>query len=166
MGFLTSHAKRTLGVLQKKSKVSMCYKKIDIPKRGDEIMTNRELLEAALTARHNAYAPYSDFAVGAALLAADGRVFLGCNVENACYPAGTCAERAALYSAISAGAREFTAIAVTGGQRDHDGSPCMPCGICRQALYEFTPDLRIVTGTPSDVRTFSLMELFPYGFGL
>jgi cytidine deaminase len=118
----------------------------------------------AREARHNAYAPYSDFAVGAALLCEDGRLFTGGNVENTCYPAGCCAERVALYSAIGGGARKFTALAVTGWQRDVEGGPCMPCGICRQALYEFSPNLRIITGKPGNLHIFTLDELLPHGF--
>ncbi|MDR0293202.1 MAG: cytidine deaminase [Oscillospiraceae bacterium] len=129
-------------------------------------MTDKDLLMAAREARQNAYAPYSDFGVGAALLCDDGRVFTGCNVENACYPAGCCAERVALFNAVSAGARNFSAIAVTGWQRDMEGGMCMPCGVCRQVLYEFAADMRVITGTPEDIRTFKLSDLLPYGFGL
>jgi homotetrameric cytidine deaminase len=129
-------------------------------------MTDKELLVLARDARKNAYAPYSDFAVGAALLSTDGRVFLGCNVENHSYPAGCCAERAALYAAITNGARTFSSIAVTGWQRDVAPRTCMPCGICRQALNEFSQDLRIITGTPEEIQVFKLDELLPYGFGL
>jgi cytidine deaminase len=128
-------------------------------------MSDIDLLNLAREARKNAYAPYSDFAVGAALLCSDGQVFKGCNVENYSYPAGCCAERAALFSAISAGARSFTALAVTGWQRDAAPGACMPCGICRQALYEFSQDLKIITGTPEDLHLYSLSELLPHGFG-
>ncbi|MDR0326634.1 MAG: cytidine deaminase [Oscillospiraceae bacterium] len=129
-------------------------------------MTDRELLLAAQEVRKNAYAPYSDFAVGAALLCEDGRVFTGCNVENHSYPAGCCAERVALFSAVAAGVRRFKAIAVTGWQRDVAGRPCMPCGICRQALSEFSYDLRVITGTPDDILTHNLQELLPFAFGM
>ncbi len=128
-------------------------------------MTDRQLIEAAMKARQNAYAPYSDFAVGAALLTSDGKVFTGSNVECASYPSGCCAERVALYTAISAGARNFTTIAVTGWKRDEEGKPCMPCGMCRQALYEFNTDLRIITGSLNDIKVFVLKDIFPYGFG-
>jgi cytidine deaminase len=129
-------------------------------------MTDQELLQTARDARKNAYAPYSDFAVGAALLSTDGKVYTGCNVENHSYPAGCCAERAALFTAISDGARSFTALAVTGWQRDVSPRTCMPCGICRQALYEFSQDLKIITGTLENIETFKLSELLPHGFGL
>jgi len=128
-------------------------------------MTDRELLLAAREARKNAYAPYSDFAVGAALLCEHGRVYTGCNVENNSYPAGCCAERVALYSAVAAGVRNFEAIAVTGWQRDVEGRPCMPCGICLQALCEFSLNMRVITGTPDDILVFRLNELLTHGFG-
>jgi cytidine deaminase len=125
-------------------------------------VTDRELIELARTARDRAYAPYSGFRVGAALLCADGCVFLGCNVENASYPAGICAERAALGSAVAAGARAFTALAVAGSGKDL----CMPCGVCRQSLFEFAPGLRVVCAGPGDVfEVFTLCELLPSGFG-
>ena len=127
-------------------------------------MTDKELLNLARDARKNAYAPYSDFAVGAALLCKNGKIYLGCNVENHCYPAGCCAERVALYAAIAAGEREFTAIAVTGWQRDEAPKDCMPCGICRQTLSEFTVDMKIITGTPEDIHTFFLKDLLPHSF--
>ena len=128
-------------------------------------MTDKELLLTAREARKNAYAPYSGFAVGAALLCEDGRVFTGCNVENSSYPAGCCAERAALYAAVTAGARTFTALAVAGWQEDAQPGECMPCGFCRQALCEFSKDLRVVAGTPENLRVYSLKALLPHRFG-
>jgi len=101
-------------------------------------VSGAELLALARRARENAYAPYSGFAVGAALLGADGRVYTGCNVENAAYPVACCAERTALFHAVAEGAREFTAIAVAGGRvGDKAEASCPPCGVCRQALAEF-----------------------------
>ena len=100
-------------------------------------VTPRRLMEEAGLARGRAYAPYSAFPVGAALLGASGRVYHGCNVENASFGLTTCAERAALFRAVSDGERDFTAIAVTA--RDGRGAP--PCGACRQVLHEFAPDL-------------------------
>lgn len=101
-------------------------------------MSGAELLALARRARENAYAPYSGFAVGAALLGADGRVYTGCNVENAAYPVACCAERTALFHAVAEGAREFAAIAVAGGRiGDNAEESCPPCGVCRQALAEF-----------------------------
>ena len=119
------------------------------------------LRAAADTARDNAWCPYSNFPVGAALLADDGRVFAGCNVENASYPAGTCAERVALGAAISAGARRFSRVVITSAATD----PTPPCGICRQALVEFAPDLEVVAFAP-DGRSmrWSLAELLPAPF--
>lgn len=113
-----------------------------------------------------AYCPYSGFSVGAALLAADGRVFSGCNQENAAYPAGICAERAAFAAAVTAGARKFSAIAIVGGR---DGKPsgfCPPCGICRQVMNEFCePDFTVLLWDGGEIRRRSLGELLPGAFG-
>ena len=98
-----------------------------------------ELLDEADRARSRAYAPYSRFSVGAALLSASGRVFHGCNVENASYGLAMCAERTALFKAVSEGEREFVAVAISAGK----GRPAPPCGACRQVLHEFAPDLRV-----------------------
>lgn len=95
------------------------------------------LFQAACAARTHAYAPYSGFRVGAALLCEDGRIFTGCNVENAAYPLCTCAERTALCAAVSQGARRFLAIAIAGGTDEDCIQPCAPCGGCRQNLAEF-----------------------------
>lgn len=95
------------------------------------------LFQAACAARTHAYAPYSGFRVGAALLCEDGRIFTGCNVENAAYPLCTCAERTALCAAVSQGARRFLAIAIAGGTDEDCTQPCAPCGGCRQNLAEF-----------------------------
>lgn len=121
------------------------------------------LLAAAREVRERAYAPYSGFRVGCALLAADGRVFLGANVENAAYSPTICAERVALPAAVVAGAREFTALAVVGAG---DG-PCTPCGVCRQVLYEFAPDLLVIAaGETGEVARYHLgIDLLPHGFG-
>jgi len=120
------------------------------------------LLEAALTARQNAYAPYSRFAVGAALLSEDGRVFTGCNVENRSYSLTCCAERGAVMQAVAAGCRRFTAVAVVGApQGEIPTAPCYPCGACREVLVEFcTPDTAVyLTG-----ETATLGELLPKTF--
>ena len=95
------------------------------------------LFQAACAARTHAYAPYSGYRVGAALLCEDGRIFTGCNVENAAYPLCTCAERTALCAAVSQGARRFLAIAIAGGTDEDCTQPCAPCGGCRQNLAEF-----------------------------
>ena len=119
------------------------------------------MLERARAAKGRAYAPYSKFHVGAALLCADGSVFDGCNVENASYPAGTCAERVALGAAVVAGHREFTAVAIA-----TDASTATPpCGICRQALAEFAPSLAVVAmDATGGVTRWTLNDLLPNPF--
>ena len=131
-------------------------------------MSGAELLALARRARENAYAPYSGFAVGAALLGADGRVYTGCNVENAAYPVACCAERTALFHAVAEGAREFTAIAVAGGRiGDKAEASCPPCGVCRQALAEFCgEDFPILLVREDDMRRCTLGELLPLAFHL
>jgi len=115
----------------------------------------------AESARANAWCPYSHFPVGAALQCDDGRVFAGCNVENASYPAGTCAERVALGAAISAGARRFTRVVITSAAPE----PTPPCGICRQALVEFAPMLEVIAITPHGLTArWSLADLLPVPF--
>ena len=123
-------------------------------------MTDRELLDMAIAAREFAYAPYSKYKVGAALEAEDGRVFTGCNIENAAYGNTICAERTALGKAVSEGALRFTRIAISSS-----GSVPFPCGACRQSLYEFAPDLRILMTWDGNVRESTLGALLPEGFG-
>lgn len=123
----------------------------------------KELYQKALEARSNAYAPFSGFKVGAALLTEDGSIYTGVNIENSSYGATICAERTAFVKAISEGHRKFKAIAVTAGS----GQESLPCGICRQFMYEFAPRIEIITGTDIEalnVRT--LEELMPLGFRL
>ena len=119
------------------------------------------LRAASDAARANAWCPYSHYPVGAALEADDGRIFAGCNVENASFPAGMCAERNALGAAIAAGARTFTRVVITSNAVE----PTPPCGICRQALVEFAPALQVIAIT-SDGRTlrWSLADLLPAPF--
>ena len=121
----------------------------------------QKLYETAKAAATNAFAPFSNFHVGAALLAADGRIFTGCNVENSSYGATICAERTALVKAVSEGARQFTAIAVV----SQDGE-AWPCGICRQVLYEFSPEMLVITGNDEHLDVVKLNELLPHGFRL
>ncbi len=139
---------------------------------GDETLENQigaaELVEAAGRARTAAYAPYSHYTVGAALLAGDGMVYCGCNIENSSYGAANCAERTAFFKAVSEGVRHFEAIAIVGGM---EGKPpetyAFPCGICRQVMAEFCSDkFRVYVGRSSeDYREYTLGELFPFGFG-
>lgn len=125
--------------------------------------TETDLLAAAGRARDAAYAPYSDFLVGAALEADDGRVFTGCNVENASYPVGMCAEQAALGAAVTAGARRFRRLALSVSR----GGPASPCGRCRQALAEFGGELVIVSeGASGGREEWTLADLLPHSFGL
>jgi cytidine deaminase len=121
----------------------------------------RDLLDRAREARRNAYAPYSNFPVGAALLAADGRVFTGVNVENASYGLGNCAERTAVFKAVSEGVHDFIACAVVGPEDDVE---CSPCGACRQVLFEFGPDMVLVVPGGNGVRTYTVRELLPGAF--
>ena len=119
------------------------------------------LLQKARAAREAAYAPYSGFRVGAALLTASGSIYTGCNVENASFGATICAERSAVSAAVSAGEREFRAIALTAG-----GSAVTPCGICRQVLSEFSKDgeLTVIYDLDSGYETDSLASIFPQAF--
>ena len=128
-------------------------------------MTDRELLLQAVSAREFSYSPYSGFRVGAALLGESGKVYLGCNVENAAYSVTNCAERTAIFKAVSEGERAFKAIAIVGGKGDTVSEVCAPCGVCRQVLAEFcSGDLRVVLGTPDTIKAYSLAELLPLAF--
>ena len=124
------------------------------------------LLQAALRVRENAYAPYSHFCVGAALLGADGVVYTGCNVENVSFGATNCAERTALFKAVSEGCRSFQAIAIVGGMDGEITDFTPPCGICRQALEEFcdSDGFEVILARPGEVKTWRLKELLPLAF--
>ena len=126
-------------------------------------MTDQELVKLAFSMHRFSYVPYSRFPVGAALLCRDGTVFTGCNVENAAFGSTICAERTALLKAVSEGHRDgWEAIAIAGQGADY----CWPCGSCRQMLFEFAPDLRVLAARGDG--TFleaSLTELLPHGFG-
>jgi cytidine deaminase len=126
------------------------------------------LEEQAVAAREKAYVPYSHFAVGAALLGKDGNVYTGCNIENASYPAGNCAERTAIFKAVSEGCREFQAIVVAGGPAGSGHlTLCTPCGICRQVMREFcAPDFPIYfSDGKGGFRMMTLSQMLPESFG-
>lgn len=129
----------------------------------------KELVARALRARTRAYTPYSHWAVGAALLAADGSIYEGCNIENAAYSPTCCAERVAFFKAVSEGVREFCAIAIVGGVAGQEpDAVCAPCGVCRQVMMEFCDpqQFRVILGTKDGVvLTQTLGELLPQGFG-
>ncbi|MBQ7317910.1 MAG: cytidine deaminase [Phascolarctobacterium sp.] len=123
---------------------------------------DKELLEAALAARERAYAPYSKFLVGAAVRAISGRIYTGCNIENASYGLTICAERSALFSAVGAGERKFTALCVVGDTE----APISPCGACRQVMAEFKVPKIILANLKGDVKEYTLDELLPLSFDL
>jgi cytidine deaminase len=132
---------------------------VDAGSDGDN--EERALRERALAAMDRAYAPYSNFLVGAALLGTDGSITEACNVENAAFPAGTCAERAALAAAIARGVRSFRVLMIATSADE----PTPPCGMCRQALIEFAPELEIVSVTRTGKETrWRLSELLPHAF--
>ncbi len=124
-----------------------------------------DLMQQAAAARRMSYSPYSHFAVGAALLGASGRVYTGCNIESASFSPTNCAERTALFKAVSEGERSFAALAVTGAPQGEPGRFCAPCGVCRQMLAEFcTPDMPVVLGGECDMHLYTLGELLPLAF--
>lgn len=126
------------------------------------MLSDEQLVQQALAMRRRAYAPYSRFAVGAALESEDGTVFGGCNVENAAYAECICAERTAVVQAVSQGQRRFRRIAVVGSSDE----PCWPCGACRQVLSEFAPGLMLLVGDQSGrFQKLPLSELLPHHFG-
>ena len=131
-------------------------------------MTNRELLEEAKKARLKSYAPYSKFQVGAALLTKDGKIYHGCNIENASYTPTNCAERTAFFKAVSEGDREFEKIAIVGGKEGTEADDlCAPCGVCRQVMMEFCnpEEFQIILADGKDnMKVMSLKEMLPYGF--
>ena len=126
-------------------------------------MTPEKLCELAREAMTHAYVPYSGYQVGAALLCKDGTVYQGCNIENATYGATNCAERTAVFKAVSEGKRDFTAIAITSSGKDLT----FPCGICRQVLSEFSPEIKVILeDEKGELHTFMLSELLPHSFTL
>ena len=125
-----------------------------------------ELIEVAKLARENAYAPYSEFKVGAALKTKTGRIFEGCNIENSALSMTNCAERTAFFKAISEGEKEFEAIAIVGG-KGNELIQCPPCGACRQVMNEFCDkDFKIILFDGKDEDVYTLEEILPLGFKL
>ena len=129
-------------------------------REGSSDVSDETLLSLARKAMERSYSPYSNYAVGAALLCADGRIFQGCNIENASFGLTNCAERTAMFKAISEGATEFTTIAIAA----RNSAP-WPCGACRQVLNEFAPGIRVIVTWDGQVDEMSLNELLPHGFG-
>ena len=128
-------------------------------------MKYENLINHAKAAMEHAYSPYSKFNVGAALLCDDGSVYEGCNIENASYGATCCAERTAIFEAVKAGKRCFTAISIVGSKDGNISDFCYPCGICRQVLAEFcSNDFKIVLFNGTDEKVLKLEELLPYSF--
>ena len=127
---------------------------------GEGAVTDETLLALAREAMKRSYSPYSNYPVGAALLCADGRIFQGCNIENASFGLTNCAERTAMFKAISEGATEFSAIAIASRK-----SAPWPCGACRQVLNEFAPGIRVLVTWDGGQDEMSLHELLPHGFG-
>ena len=127
----------------------------------------QKLMRTAMEYRTRSYSPYSGYQVGVALLSAEGEIFGGCNVENAAFSPTNCAERTALFKAVSEGKREFTAIAVVGGKAGEKTELCTPCGVCRQALVEFCnpKEFVVYVGTgEEDYKGYLLEELLPLSF--
>lgn len=131
-------------------------------------MTDVELIEKAKEAARASYSPYSGFTVGAALITKDGKLYLGCNIESASYSPTCCAERTAFFKAVSEGEREFSKIAIVGGKELDFTDFCPPCGVCRQVMKEFCgEDFTVILGkNGEEVKTLTLGELLPFGFGL
>lgn len=128
-----------------------------------------ELVKEALRMRKYSYVPYSHFCVGAALLTEEGKIYTGCNIENASYTPTNCAERTAFFKAVSEGERKFRAIAIAGGREDAaELDYCSPCGVCRQVMMEFCDYETfqiILVKSETEYQIFSLKEIFPFGFG-
>lgn len=131
-------------------------------------MDNETLIEEAMQARKKSYAPYSNFQVGAALLSKKGKVYTGCNIENAAYTPTNCAERTAIFKAVSEGEKDFAKIAIVGGTEGKKLDYCPPCGVCRQVMREFTvPEefVIVLARSEKEYKEYTLAELFPEGFG-
>jgi len=130
-------------------------------------MNYETLAQKAIDAKKFSYSPYSRFNVGAAILTKSGEIFTGCNIESASFSPTNCAERTAVFKAVSEGAKDFAAIAIVGGPEGGEAQYCYPCGVCRQVLKEFASDglTVIIAKTSADFRIHTLGELFPHGFG-
>lgn len=131
-------------------------------------MTDKQLVEKAVEASKNAYIPYSNHKVGAALLTKSGKVYLGCNIESATHTPTCCAERTAFFKAVSEGERDFSAIAIVGGMRGDFKNFCAPCGVCRQVMREFCgEDFTVLLGrSDGEIKKLTLGELLPLSFSL
>lgn len=128
-------------------------------------MDNKELIMLAGKARRSSYSPYSDYAVGAALLCADGTVYLGCNIENAAFSPTVCAERTAFFKAVSEGKRDFLKIAIVGGKADEADGFSPPCGVCRQVMSEFCgKDFEVILLRDGKIITKTFEEILPLNF--
>jgi len=131
-------------------------------------MDIQKLIQEAIKIRERAYVPYSNFSVGAALLSVDGKIYTGCNIENAAYTPTNCAERTAFFKAISEGEKDFLAIAIVGAKKGETLEFCPPCGVCRQVMMEFCNPKEfkvIVAKSIDEYKIFTLEEILPMGFG-
>ena len=131
-------------------------------------VSEKELIEKALRAREFSYSPYSSYQVGAALLSADGKIYTGCNIENAAYGPTNCAERTAFFKAVSEGVLNFKKIAIVGSPKGEVTQYAFPCGVCRQVMMEFCDyeTFRVfLAKSPEEYEVLTLKELLPFGFG-
>ena len=125
----------------------------------------KNLMHLAQEARNYSYSPYSHFRVGAALLSKSGKIYTGCNIENAAYSVTNCAERTAIFKAVSEGERDFVALAIVGGREGETSDFCAPCGVCRQVISEFCPkEFEIVLGNEDKFKVYTLDQLLPFSF--
>lgn len=125
----------------------------------------KSLMAEAQKARQKSYSPYSRFRVGAALLTKSGKIYTGCNIENAAYTPTVCAERTAIFKAVSEGERDFEALAIIGGAEGETADFCAPCGVCRQVIAEFCKkDFKIVLGNEDNFKVYTLDGLLPFAF--
>lgn len=139
-----------------------------IAERREQDPALEQLIQEAIEARKKSYSPYSHFQVGACLQGTDGKLYQGCNIENASFSATNCAERTAFFHAVSQGVKEFCRIAIVGGKEDGELELCPPCGVCRQVMMEFCNPEEfevILAVSPKKYERYTLKELFPLGFG-